>query len=308
MSVIIANNTGLSQSLDTSNIVTFFTSNHTFSALYGDNGGVQTLGDISGGILDVVRDRNVKQYLHHISNIPSTNRAFCAEKFYYEIDNNTFYWMQPININYNNTELSDILFYNKSVSKKLDILGETPLNLLNILTNSSNSNRNYYRAHICNTIFNQNPDIHVFKHNLDSFTFPVVEISNNIMNNSLIHVYRPNQTIHYKDIININIYIPLLHNQEWFELKTETKSILLKNHLHYGFVIRIYENNKNIEFIHKNLQHYILDNSHIIYSKKGFYGFFISTSKIIDDKVEFNKSFKEKYGSLIRQRPLRYNI
>lgn len=306
MSVIIANHTGLSQSLDTSNIVTFFTSNHTFSALYGDNGGVQTLGDICGGVLDVVRDRNIKQYLHHISNISNTNRAFCAEKFYYEHNNKRLYWMQPININYNNTEISDIVFYNKSVFKKLDILYKIPLHMVDIL--SSNSNRNYYRSHICNTIFKQNPDIQIFKHKLESFNFPITEISNNIISD-IVHVYRPNQTIHYIDIITHTIYIPLLHNQEWFEIKTKNKNILLQYNLHYGFVIRIYQHNNNtIQFIHKDVQYFILENTHIVYSKKGFYGFFISTSKIIDDKVEFNKSFKEKYSSLIRQRPLRYNI
>lgn len=307
MSVIIANHTGLSQSLDTSNIVTFFTSNNTFSALYGDIGGIQTLGDICGGVLDVIRDRNLKKYLFHISNIPNTNRAFCAEKFYYKMDNNTFYWMQPININYNNTEIYDILFYNKTISKKLDILGERPLKMIYILSNSS-KNRNYYRAHICNTIFKQNPDIQIFKHNLVSFKFPITEISSNIVSD-IVHVYRPNQTIHYKNIINHSIYIPLIHNQEWFEIQTSNKNILLQNNLHHNFVIRIYEHNKNsINFIHKDVQYFILEDTHIIYSKKGFYGFFISTSKIIDDKVEFNKSFKEKYGSLIRQRPLRYNI
>lgn len=314
MSVIISNNSGLSQTLDASNIVTFFTSNHTFSALYKDIGGIQTLGDVSGGTLDTIRDRYLKLYLNHISNIPNTDRSFVGEKFYYEVENELF-WMQPLNINDVKSEISDIRFYNKTVNKKLDLLENEPL-LIEYILQKSGTNKDYYRAHICNTIFKQNPDINTFYHKIKSFIFPIQKDIDLV--DEFVHIYRPNQTIHYTDIKQKSVYIPLLHNQEWFEIRTENQNILLQNHLHYGFVIRIYyhndiyhHNDGNISFRHNNdndtdnnKQYFTLENSHIIFTEKQFYGFLISKFKIIDG-INYNDSFKSKYKSLIRHRPLR---
>lgn len=303
--------------IDASNIASMFTSKYVFSVLYKTSN-VNTLGYPSFGTLKEGRDVNIFNHLHHITTISSTQQAFVAERYYYEVMNNNntlYYWLQPININY----IGDIVqfnFFSRTIQdinilKNKEEVIRIKEQILYILSNSG-LNKNIYRSKICSDVFEQNDDISYFIYNnWNDFMFDS-DLSIYSKNNE-IRIYKPNQTIVYNNDVKDNIiYIPLRHIQSWFEIRTKSFLFVVKKHRVHDIILYISqidnksETESHIFTIDKNMY----SNNDMIYplqfyAKPKHHGIIITTFIFTQEKKDNNDSFKRKYGSLIRHRPLK---
>ena len=329
-------NSPLSDNFNHNNdIVTFFTSNNAFTSLHRD-GSINTFGDISGGTITPSQDQNLSRYLFDIFNAPNTHRAFVAEKYYYNIHDNTNnpidVWLRPIQMT-SSGELrrDEITFQRRTIYPNPPSNGV--FNIYNMLNNSG-TNLHYYRSHISNAIFTQNQHIHSFLYT--SFQDLMTEdfIANtDISNHELpdkVKIFKANQSVSIQTILlnDYSIYIPLQHIQDWFELfyddgNGNSTNFLFRNHLHDGLRMDIFNGDEqgviDIDKIGKdnilsrNFQNPSSNEEKdkiVVYTQKDMYGFIIHKYNPIkeeddDEKpIDYNKLFVQHYSGLLRHRPI----